>query len=103
MRQMAGDGEDQVMMFGIHDLDIGAKLFPEGLDLFDIALCCIFRWGQYAPAFVEQSRKSGIGTAMFGSGDGMGRDNPRAGKGIGESGQHIFLGRSDIADDRIVR
>ena len=92
MRQMAGYGKDQIMMFGVHDLDIGTKLLPEGLHLLDIGLGGIFGRGQDAPAFVEQGRESGIRTAMLGTGDRVGGDDPRAGKRFGERGQYYFLG-----------
>ena len=101
MRQMAGHGEHQVVMLGIHDLDIGAQLFPEGLEPLDITLGRIVRRGQDAPAVVEQGRKAGIRAAVLGTGDGMGRNDPGAGQRCGKRGLHAVLGRSDIADHRI--
>ena len=73
MRQMAGDGEHQVVMLGRHGLDIGAEQPPERGELFDRLGVGAFGRRQDAPAVLEQLGKAGIGTGMLGAGDRMGR------------------------------
>ena len=72
MRQMAGDREHQVMMIRRHDLDLGAEAGPELAQLFDRGGIGPFRRRENAPAVDEEFGEAGIGTGVFGAGDGMG-------------------------------
>ena len=73
MRQMAGDGEHQVVVIGGHGLHIGAEQAPERGEL-------VHRLGvgargrrQDAPAVDEQFGKAGVGAGIFGAGHRMRR------------------------------
>jgi len=74
VRQVAGDGEHNIVALRIHALDLGAKRGPERSEL----VCCrhIVRraallWRQDAPAAVEEARKTGVGARFFRARNGV--------------------------------
>src|SRR5690349_20153405 len=68
MRKMAGDLQHQIMVIGVHDLDIGAELSPELGELLHRGLIGIRRRRQDAPAVDEQLGKAGVGAGEFRAG-----------------------------------
>ena len=78
MRQMAGDGEHEVVVRRIHLLDPGAERRPEGREPGDGLGIRAGRRRQDAPAAVEQGGEAGIRPAILGPGHGMGGNDGRA-------------------------
>ena len=73
VRQVAGDGQHEIMVLGRHDLDLGAERLPERLELLDRLRIGAFLGCQHAPAAVEQLGKAGFRSRLLGAGDGMAR------------------------------
>jgi hypothetical protein len=98
---MAGDGEDEVVMIGRHDLDIGAEALPEGAQPRHGVGVRIFRRREDAPAVLEQVGEACLGAGIFCAGDGMGGHEMHAG---GDVRLHLAedrgLDRADVADCR---
>jgi hypothetical protein len=80
MRQMAGDGEHEVMMIRRHHLDLGAHRGPERAEPVGCARIGSFRRRQDAPAVDEELGETGIGARMFGARDGMRRHEMDVGR-----------------------
>jgi len=101
MRQMAGDGEDAVVMLGRHRLDPRAEPAPEFGDALDRDRIRAFGGRDDAPAVAKQRRKARFGAAPFGTGDRMRRDHRRARQRVGQRADDLGLATADVADDRI--
>ncbi len=69
---MAGDGEHEVMMPGVHHLDLAAELFPEGLERLHRAFVRALGRSENRPAAVEQFGEAGVGAGPLRARDGMG-------------------------------
>src|SRR5687768_6005064 len=65
MRQMAGDGEYEIVMLGIHDLHIRAASAPGRFELFDRRLIAPWRGRQNAPASLEELGKARQGARLL--------------------------------------
>jgi len=101
MRQMAGDGEHEIMMLRRHHLDLGAHRGPERTQPIGRIGIRAFRRGQDAPAVDEELRKAGVGTGMFGAGDGMRRHEMHACRQMRRHVlDHRALDRADVGNDR---
>ena len=74
MRDVAGDGEHDVVVLGRHGLDRRAERAPQRRDLLDRFLVAPLAWGQDAPAAVEQLGEARVWTGMLGAGDRMAGD-----------------------------
>ena len=101
MRHMAGDGEDQVVVLGRHDFDIGAERFPEpGQPFYRGGIGILWR-RENAPPVDEQLRETGIGAGMFGAGDRMaGNEMDPAGNMRPHRANDVALDRTHIGDGR---
>ncbi len=97
---MAGDGEHEIVVRGIHHLDLGAKRGPERAERFNRGGVRIGRRREDAPAPFEQGGKACLGPALFGAGDRVRGDHHAFGQDLLQNCEHAFLGRTDIADDR---
>ena len=71
MRHMAGDGEHQIMMGCIHDLNLGAKPAPESFQCGNLLRITAFWRREDAPAIVEQLGKSRFWPGLFGASNRM--------------------------------
>ena len=101
MRQMAGDGQHEVMPLGVHDLDIGAERAPELHEFFHRGRIGTVRRRQDAPAIAEQFGEAGIRPGILGAGDGMAGDEVHVIRQMrGHRLQHRRLHRTDVGDDR---
>ena len=101
VRQVAGDAEHQIMMFGRHTLDIGAESPPEGSEALDSGRIGVGRRRQDAPAADEQLGKSSIGPGVLGARDRMGGHEVHTLWKVGRHvPQHRALHRTDVGDDR---
>ena len=78
VRQVAGDGQHQVVVLGVHDLDLGARAPPEGGQLADRRRVGARRRRQDAPAVVEQLGEAGVGPGLLGAGDRVAGDEMHA-------------------------
>ena len=101
MRQMAGDGEHQIVVIGRHGFHIGAEQAPERgepVHRFGIGAC---RRREDAPAVHEQFGKAGVGPGIFRSGDRMRRYEMR---GFRQMRTHVphdgALDRADVGHRR---
>ncbi len=100
VRHVAGDGEHQVVVLRVHDLDVAAARAPERGELVDRGLVGALGRGQHAPAAVEQLGKAGFGAGMLGAGDRMAGDEMHAlGHVRGHVAQHRALDRADVGQD----
>ena len=104
MRQMAGDGEHQVVVVGVHGLDIGAEQAPERGELFRRLRVGALRRRQDAPAVDEQLGKAGIGAGIFGARHRMRRHEMH---GLRQMRAHVAhdraLDRADVGHGRARR
>ena len=71
MGDMAGDGQDQIVMLRRHDLDVGAKRLPEPRQALDRGRLGVFRRCEDAPAVDEKLGEAGVGAGVLGAGDRM--------------------------------
>ena len=100
MRHVAGDGEHEVVVLRVHDLDVGPARAPERGQLVDRGLVGALRRSQDAPAAVEQVGEAGFGAGMLGAGDGMAGDEMHALGHVGPHvAQHRALDRADVGQD----
>ena len=78
VRQVAGDGEHQVVVRGVHDLDLASPA-PQNVASF-VDRCRIGAgWRrQDAPAAVEQLGEAGIRARLLGAGDRVAGDEMHA-------------------------
>src|SRR3546814_873461 len=65
VRQMAGDGEHQVVMLRVHGFDIRAQSSPELGKSLQRHRVGAGRWRDDAPAAFEQARKSRLRPTIF--------------------------------------
>ena len=77
---MAGDGQDQVVMLRRHDLDVGAERLPEPRQALDRGRVGVLRRREDAPAVDEKLGKAGIGPRVLGAGDRMRGNEMNAGR-----------------------
>ena len=78
MRHVAGDPQHQVMMLGIHDLDVRAELLPEGPQPRHLRRIRPRQRRQNAPAVVVEFGKARMRPGMLGAGNRMPRDEMHA-------------------------
>ena len=100
MRQMAGDGEHQIVVIGRHGLHIGAEQAPERGELVHrLGVGAVGR-RQDAPAVDEQFGKACIGPGIFGAGDRMRRHEMHVLRQMrGHVADDRALDRADVGDD----
>ena len=101
MRQMAGRGEDLVVVLDGHVLDIGPYGAPEPIDLVQIGRQGLFQRCEDDLVTIEQRRVGRRHAAAFGAGDGMTRHEAQrlAGEGLTRGAHHVALGAADVGED----
>ena len=101
MRQMAGDGQHQIVMLGVMISTSAPQRLPEGGELLDRLRRRCRRRRQDAPAAVEQLGKAGVGAGIFGAGDRMAGNEMHASRQMrSHVAHHRRLHRADVGDDR---
>ena len=100
MRQMAGDGQHQIVVIGRHGVDIGAEQAPERGELVDRLRVGALGRRQDAPAVHEQFGKARVGAGIFGAGHRMRGHEMH---GLGQMRRHVAndgaLDRAHVGDD----
>ena len=101
MRQMAGDGEHQIVMLGVHDLDIGAAGAPEIFELLHRLGIAVGQRRQDAPAIGEEFGKARFRARLLGAGHRMARHEMDVRRQMRRDiADDRRLDRADIGDDR---
>ena len=98
MRRMRHHGQHQIMVFGVHLIDIGPHAAPQiGQPVHRRPVGSAGH--QNAPAVVEQRGETGSWAGIFSSGKGMGRNEMHALRQMrGNSRNNRALDRADIAE-----
>ena len=100
MRQMAGDGEHQVMMLGRHRLDIRAAGPPELRQLLDGLRISVGQRRQDAPAIDEEFGKTRLRPGLLRAGNRVARNEMNAGRHMRRHVAHDrTLHGADIGED----
>ena len=89
MRHVTGNGQHHVVMFGAHDLNIGAEFLPKRLQLRNGGRIRSWLRRQNAPSAIEQFCKAGFRSRLLGTRNRMTRNEMHA----------LRQMRSDIAHD----
>ena len=102
VRHVAGDREHQVVVLGVHDLDVGAERAPRTRPgARPRPRSAPARRREDAPAVVEQLGEAGVGARLLGAGDRVAGDEMHA---LGTARRHRAttdrLDRADVGDDR---
>ena len=101
MRDVAGHGQHQIVMFGRHNLDAGAERLPELRQPLHGGLVGILGRCENAPAVDEQFGEAGVGTGMFGAGDRVPGNEMHAGGNVRRHFTHdVRFDRADVGDNR---
>ncbi len=100
MRQMARDREHEIVVPGVHDLDIGAEPLPERFQLRDRLFVGARGRRQDAPAVFEQFGEARVRPRMLGARHRMRRYEMRVRRNMRRHvAQHRAFDRADVGND----